>query len=538
MGPLEPRDRLLLRAALLEGDAARAAWTGLSPDFDLDPLDHGRTRILPLLHRNLLRLGIEDARLPRLRGVRHYAWARNQVRLRTLMPLVRRLHAEGIETLLLKGAALLAACLPDFSLRPMDDIDLLVRPGDVARTLPLLAASGYQPVNVKPWSIVPLAMQDGPGYPFINANGDELDLHWHALHDDRRPSADVGLWAAARPARLFGTPTLVPCPADLLLQICAHAAGWSQTHGLRWVADLLVILRSAGPAFDWARLESEAITHRVAPALHAALTILRRDLDQPVPEQVLAGLRRRVTWFGRREMRLRGIAPDGLSSWQRRFLDLCAFRRSRDYLMHRPLLRALPSYLRARNQADTRVGAALRLGFGALGRPTWLRRLLPLDRLRSVPPDEVPPLGTTVGPAAPASARAVFREGWSYFEPAGRWTLGPEARLAWRLPPQAGDVTVQIEGHRFAPPGQALRPIEFWIGRTRLACWPTPARPAAGQTLRLTVPARLLRGHPLLILSIVVRRPIAPLDIGYNADPRALGLFLRRARATADPAGD
>lgn len=538
MGPLEPRDRLLLRAALLEGTAARAAWDELSPDFDLDPLDHGRTRILPLLHQSLLRLGIDDERLPRLRGVRHYAWARNQVRLRTLMPLVRRLRVAGIETLLLKGAALLAAFLPDFSLRPMDDIDLLVRPGDVQRVLPLLATSGYQPVNVKPWSIVPLAMQDGPGYPFVNDSGDELDLHWHALHYDRRPAADAALWAGARTARLFGTPALVPCPADLLLQVCAHAAGWSQTHGLRWVADALVILRGAGPAFDWSRLESEALAHRVAPPLHAALTILRQDLDQPVPDAVLAALRRRVTRLGRQEMRLRGLAPGDLGRWQRGFLGLCAFQRSRDYLMHRPLLRALPSYLRARNPADTRGGVALRLGFNVLGRPAWLRHLLPLDRLRSVPPAEVPPLGTTIGPAAPPAARAIFRDGWSYYEPAGRWTLGPEAQLAWRLPRRTGDVTISIEGHRFAPPGQAPRPIEFWIGRRRLARWPASTPPQADRTLRFKVPARLLQDRRLLILSIVVRRPIAPIDFGYNDDPRPLGLFLRRAKARAEPGGD
>ena len=52
------------------------------------------------------------------------------------------------------------------------------------------------------------------------------------------------------------------------------------------------------------------------------------------------------------------------------------------------------------------------------------------------------------------------------------------------------------------------------------------------------VPARLLRGRRLLNLCIVVRRPIAPVDIGYNDDPRPLGFFLRRAKAQAEPRGD
>src|SRR5262249_48603567 len=159
----------------------------------------------------------------------------NQTRLRELVPLVKEMQATGVEVLLLKGAALLAGLLPDFSLRPMDDVDLLVRRAQLGMALPLMIRHGYRPAAGAPLATV--TQFDGPGSPFVNNRGDEVALHWHALHADLRPEADAGFWQGARLGSLFGTAILVPHPADLLLQVCAHASGWSITHGLRWAAD-------------------------------------------------------------------------------------------------------------------------------------------------------------------------------------------------------------------------------------------------------------------------------------------------------------
>ena len=36
-----------------------------------------------------------------------------------------------------------------------------------------LAARGYHPVNVHPWTVRAVLMDEGPGYPFANAEGDQ-----------------------------------------------------------------------------------------------------------------------------------------------------------------------------------------------------------------------------------------------------------------------------------------------------------------------------------------------------------------------------
>ena len=529
MQAFERLDLLLLRAALLEAAAARPAWAELAGELDLDTLDHGRMRLLPLLHQNLLRLGIEDHRLARLRGIRHFHWARNQVRLRGLAPLLSDLQAAGVGVLLLKGAALLAATLPDFSLRPMDDIDLLVRPDQVSAAMRCLAARGYHPVNVHPWTVRAVLMDEGPGYPFANAEGDQIDLHWHAMHLDCRPQADAAFWDEARAAQLFGTAVRVPRPADLLLQICAHAAGWNPTHGLRWAADAAVILRAAGPAFDWGRFERQAREHRLEAALLPHLTALRQHLDLPIPAPMMRQLARRSGPAARYLATLSDRATADRRRWQRQLLALDAFRRSRDHLMHRSLLRALPSWLRHRTPASGRGAWLALLAFQALGRPAWLRARLPVDRrLRPFDAGRLPALGTPLTPQSPPAARAAFLEGWSYFEFDGRWTQGPEARLAWRLPPAPGEVTLRLRGWIIRPARGPAPRVELWCGGTRLT---TMTAPPKGQRpdfeTTVAIPARRLQGQTALVLTFVVHDPVTPLDGGLSGDIRPLGYCLQ-----------
>ncbi len=54
------QQELLLRAALLDGDSARESWKEWRSAIDIDLIDLGSQRLLPLLYRNLNRLEIED----------------------------------------------------------------------------------------------------------------------------------------------------------------------------------------------------------------------------------------------------------------------------------------------------------------------------------------------------------------------------------------------------------------------------------------------------------------------------------------------
>jgi hypothetical protein len=70
---------LLLEAATGASEAARAAWRGWQERNELDDVDFGAQRLLPLVYRHLVELGVDDPDLGRLKGLYRHSWYRNQI---------------------------------------------------------------------------------------------------------------------------------------------------------------------------------------------------------------------------------------------------------------------------------------------------------------------------------------------------------------------------------------------------------------------------------------------------------------------------
>ena len=69
---ISPSNLLLLKAALLDGTEAIAAYRAWRPTLDFATISYGQQRLLPLLQKNLTRLGIEDPLAYRFRGIRRH----------------------------------------------------------------------------------------------------------------------------------------------------------------------------------------------------------------------------------------------------------------------------------------------------------------------------------------------------------------------------------------------------------------------------------------------------------------------------------
>lgn len=92
----------LLTAAFLDHPDAMAAWQRWSGAIDWDEhLDHNSFSLLPLVYRNLSRLGVDDPLFPRLKGITRQAWLANQRFAVELGPLLAALADDGVELLLL-----------------------------------------------------------------------------------------------------------------------------------------------------------------------------------------------------------------------------------------------------------------------------------------------------------------------------------------------------------------------------------------------------------------------------------------------------
>lgn len=282
----------LLRASLLT-DAARVreSFDVWKSRVDLDRIEHGSMRLLPLLYRNLKRCGIEDAMMPRLKGVYRQVWFRNQLILEHGVRVLRALTAEGISAIVLKGAALVGTVYDEPALRPMEDFDVLVSRELFGRAVDVLLTSG--------WSFHPPLSDPEPHFVFQHAigfrrdEGGELDLHWSAmgLPIDREEMQSV--WSSSQALRIGDQETRSLAPADQLLQICTHATRWNpDIPPIRWAADAWLLLENA--SFPWETLVELARARGLSLVMRRTLEYLRDGLDVAIPDDVMATLARQT----------------------------------------------------------------------------------------------------------------------------------------------------------------------------------------------------------------------------------------------------
>ena len=280
--------------------------------------------------------------------------SRNAALLARLRILLAGFSAAGLDTIILKGSALLALYYPDPGLRPMSDLDVLIRTAEVEAAMALLRRSGWTPQVEVPARTIPVTHS----LLFQDAEGTRLDLHWHVLWESCGPGLDDDFWAAAVGTAVGGVPTAALCPADQVFHACVHGVAWNPVPPLRWAADAVVVLRIARASIAWERLLMQARRLRLVLLLRKALAFLRSALDAPVPEQVLTALQASPTSVVERlEYRAR-VRPWGRFG---------------------ALPRQICHYLRLCRAA----GQPLRL----LGFPRYLQQIYGLARLRDLPPE-------------------------------------------------------------------------------------------------------------------------------------------------------
>jgi hypothetical protein len=194
---------------------------------------------------------------------------------RGLRRAISVLTAAGIDACALKGPALARRLYSPAAVRYSVDVDLLVRPADLATALEAFAAAGYVAESgataeylLKYSHHVELSR---PGEPPI-----ELHFRAYAGFGIELP-ADVLFARAQRFDLGDGVSVLVPAPEEEFVYLAAHAAGHSFIR-LVWLYDLKLFC-SKYRATDWRRVAELAERHSVKSAVTYTLRVLERWLN-------------------------------------------------------------------------------------------------------------------------------------------------------------------------------------------------------------------------------------------------------------------
>lgn len=308
--------KLLLQAALLEGDPALDAWREWQARVDIDLVEYGSLRLLPLLYRNLTALAATDPQIGLYKGIYRQTWYQNQMRMHSLLPILRALNDAAIPTILLKGMALSQRYYRDLGLRPMFDLDLLVPTWHAKAAYTVLGQLGWKARTSNEPSFDEDTLQTRHATSLRNARDEELDLHWHAFFHFCYEGADEDFWQAARPLILEGVPTQILDPADQLLHLCAHGARWSPLGHVQWLADATLVLRECGDELDWGRLFEQAEKRRLFLPVRETLLYIKEALQAPVLDEIFDKMKHApVSRLERMEFRTIASSPDGPLGW-------------------------------------------------------------------------------------------------------------------------------------------------------------------------------------------------------------------------------
>jgi hypothetical protein len=505
---ISPSTLLLLKAALLDGDAAIAAYRAWRPTLDLETISYGQQRLLPLLQRNLTRFGIEDPLIDIFQGIRRYFWVRNLKSMAFAQRLFAALEQTGVPFIVLKGAALIACYLADRSLRPMDDIDILVPDDRLPDAIAVLTAMNLHPKEIYTRHLMRSDVRCySPGEGFIGGSNQNIDLHWKALHLDRRPEADDRFWQAHRKASLDGTPIRVLDPAHQLIHICAHAAQMGGAAAAeQWPADAILVIRGSTDLCV-ERLISEADYRGLSAIIAEGLGFLAQEFNVSIPNVAISHLRSAASWTERAEMRFMAD-PTNAARISPSLYGLLDFRRRSPGPVRRSIARVLPGYLKSRAGVGQIMPALFVVTQVVLGRPGWLRRILGRDRYRVVPDtDHLLKVGDTLKPGGPEFDETPLIAGWHAPQPTGCWTFGHEATVAWCIRGQDQDLTLLVDGIAALDEEGPRKRIELWVNDRRLASWRFQMNGVCPLLARVLVPRDLIRNRDLLMLTFLIRRP-------------------------------
>ncbi|HET6516462.1 MAG TPA: nucleotidyltransferase family protein [Thermodesulfovibrionales bacterium] len=230
---LSHEDRFLLSCIRSGRDAAFAIKDISKNSLDWDEIIDSASwhTVAPLVYGTLKdmpeRRFVPPKAIDVLKEAYYAAWGRNMLLYAELGRVLEAFRAEGIEVILLKGAALAKTLYPDIGMRPMNDVDIMVKREDLFQAERRLSELGYvfHGGNTLEWWRENYC-HIGYVYPEQSVL---VELHWHITSKTDSSGihglvSDVteGFWRRAHHGEHFGDNVRILSPEDALLHLSLH----------------------------------------------------------------------------------------------------------------------------------------------------------------------------------------------------------------------------------------------------------------------------------------------------------------------------
>jgi hypothetical protein len=222
--------------------------------------------------------------------------AANLAILRELERVLQALGAEGIPAVLLKGAALASTVYGDPALRPMADLDLLVRQADAPRALQALSTLGYHRARGEPHPGDALNYENETVLRQQTPLGTLIEVHWSLFDSPYHQHALCmdWFWQTALPSHVGDAKTVVLGPEAQVLHLCGHLMlhhGDAWETRLLWLNDIAEVIIHYQGQLDWDHVLAHAQAFELVLPLQRIVPHMAEAWGAPIPRDVLDRLR-------------------------------------------------------------------------------------------------------------------------------------------------------------------------------------------------------------------------------------------------------
>jgi hypothetical protein len=257
----------------------------------------------------------------RLKTIHEFNRVRNIFLFDELKKILHLFATLKIPVVLLKGAVLAKEVYQDFSVRPLIDLDLLIRPDDRKQAVQNLYSFGYQ-------DFLP-ERQLGATIDFENEivlrkpgpAPTHVELHW-SLFDAPHYQHHLDLdwfWSTAEQIDFYGVPAQMFGSSAQILHLCSHLVLHHRGDELLWLQDVAELVNQYNNQIDWNEVLEKARAFDLVLPVKQVMDKVVNEWKVPVPEEFLQKLN--ATAPSQDELRINPTLSGGKRSVGQRFID-------------------------------------------------------------------------------------------------------------------------------------------------------------------------------------------------------------------------
>lgn len=225
---------------------------------------------------------------------------RNRIFFAELDRVLGLLTSQGIKVVLFKGAVFARTLYEDIGLRPMSDLDILIRKEDIPGAVHLLKQHGYEEPVLHQSELLKQDVTHDVHLRQARAPHVDIEVHWLLVGGEKfRQKTDMAwFWQRILPLAGWGEGVATLSPTAHLLYVCAHlgyqhglgAVGWL------WLLELERFLESYRQEIDWTDFVEGAEHLSWSAAAYYTLQGVHQLFPQTFPpDQVMSRLRAQMT---------------------------------------------------------------------------------------------------------------------------------------------------------------------------------------------------------------------------------------------------